>query len=92
MRAAIYARYSSELQSASSAEDQIAICKERVVREDGPRPVSFWMRPSPAPVCFAPATRTCCRSRAQAAAMWWWRRRSIASAATRSMWRPCLSR
>ena len=33
MRAAIYARYSSDLQSASSAEDQIAICKERIARE-----------------------------------------------------------
>src|SRR6478609_1585550 len=33
MRAAIYARYSSDLQSASSAEDQIAICKEQIARE-----------------------------------------------------------
>jgi site-specific DNA recombinase len=33
MRAAIYARYSSDLQSASSAEDQIVICKERIARE-----------------------------------------------------------
>jgi DNA invertase Pin-like site-specific DNA recombinase len=33
MRAVIYARYSSDLQSASSAEDQIAICKQRIARE-----------------------------------------------------------
>ena len=32
-RAAIYARYSSDLQSAASADDQIAICKERIARE-----------------------------------------------------------
>ena len=33
MRAVIYARYSSDLQSAASAEDQVAICKERIARE-----------------------------------------------------------
>ncbi|WP_210494970.1 recombinase family protein [Microvirga antarctica] len=35
MHAAVYARYSSDLQSASSAEDQIAICRERIAREGG---------------------------------------------------------
>jgi DNA invertase Pin-like site-specific DNA recombinase len=29
MRAAIYARYSTDLQSASSIEDQIRLCRER---------------------------------------------------------------
>ncbi len=33
MRAAIYARYSSELQRAASIEDQVRLCKERVERE-----------------------------------------------------------
>ncbi len=35
MRAAIYARYSSDLQSAASIEDQIRICRERVERDGG---------------------------------------------------------
>jgi DNA invertase Pin-like site-specific DNA recombinase len=33
MRAAIYARYSTDLQSASSIEDQIRLCRERVEKE-----------------------------------------------------------
>jgi DNA invertase Pin-like site-specific DNA recombinase len=33
MRAAIYARYSSERQSEASVEDQVRICKERISRE-----------------------------------------------------------
>jgi DNA invertase Pin-like site-specific DNA recombinase len=33
VRAVIYARYSSDFQSASSADDQIAICEERVARK-----------------------------------------------------------
>ncbi|WPY94969.1 recombinase family protein [Limimaricola variabilis] len=33
MRAAIYARYSSDLQSASSIEDQIRLCREVMERE-----------------------------------------------------------
>jgi len=33
MRAAIYARYSTELQSEASIEDQIRICRERALRE-----------------------------------------------------------
>jgi DNA invertase Pin-like site-specific DNA recombinase len=35
MRAAIYARYSTDLQSASSIEDQIRLCRERVEKENG---------------------------------------------------------
>ena len=35
MRAAIYARYSSDLQSAASVEDQIRLCRERVAQESG---------------------------------------------------------
>ncbi len=35
MRAAIYARYSSDLQSAASIEDQIRICRECVERDGG---------------------------------------------------------
>jgi site-specific DNA recombinase len=35
MRAAIYARYSTDLQSASSIEDQIRLCRERVAKENG---------------------------------------------------------
>ena len=35
MRAAIYARYSSDLQSAASIEDQIRLCRERVERDGG---------------------------------------------------------
>ncbi len=33
MRAVIYARYSSDLQSAASIEDQIRVCKERIAKE-----------------------------------------------------------
>ena len=33
MRAVIYARYSSDLQSAASIEDQIRVCRERIERE-----------------------------------------------------------
>jgi DNA invertase Pin-like site-specific DNA recombinase len=33
MRVSIYARYSSDLQRAASIEDQILVCKERLVRE-----------------------------------------------------------
>ena len=33
MRAVIYARYSSDLQSAASIEDQIRVCRERAIRE-----------------------------------------------------------
>ena len=33
MRAAVYARYSTDLQSAASIEDQVRLCKERVARE-----------------------------------------------------------
>ena len=33
MRAAIYARYSSELQSATSIDDQVRVCRERADRE-----------------------------------------------------------
>lgn len=35
MRAAIYARYSSDLQSAASIEDQARLCRERVERDGG---------------------------------------------------------
>jgi DNA invertase Pin-like site-specific DNA recombinase len=35
MRAAIYARYSTDLQSASSIEDQIRLCREGVEKENG---------------------------------------------------------
>ena len=35
MRAAIYARYSTDLQSASSIEDQIRLCREWVEKENG---------------------------------------------------------
>ena len=35
MRAVIYARYSSDLQSAASIEDQIRLCRERVEQENG---------------------------------------------------------
>jgi site-specific DNA recombinase len=34
MRAAIYARYSSDLQNAASIEDQLRLCRERIARED----------------------------------------------------------
>ena len=34
MRAAIYARYSSDLQSEASIEDQIRLCREHAARED----------------------------------------------------------
>ena len=33
MRAVIYARYSTDLQSAASVEDQVRVCKERITRE-----------------------------------------------------------
>ncbi len=33
MRAVIYARYSSDSQSAASIDDQLCLCKERVARE-----------------------------------------------------------
>ncbi len=33
MRAVIYARYSSDLQSEASIDDQIRLCKERAVRD-----------------------------------------------------------
>ena len=33
MRAALYARYSSDLQRAASIEDQIRLCRERISRE-----------------------------------------------------------
>jgi site-specific DNA recombinase len=35
MRVAIYARYSTDLQSASSIEDQVRLCRERVEKENG---------------------------------------------------------
>src|SRR5262249_61243522 len=35
MRAALYARYSTDLQSACSIEDQIRLCRERVEKESG---------------------------------------------------------
>jgi site-specific DNA recombinase len=35
MRVVIYARYSTDLQSASSIEDQIRLCRERVEKENG---------------------------------------------------------
>jgi DNA invertase Pin-like site-specific DNA recombinase len=35
MRAVIYARYSSDLQSMASIEDQIRLCRERVEQENG---------------------------------------------------------
>ena len=35
-RAAIYARYSSDLQSANSIEDQIRLCREWLEREGLP--------------------------------------------------------
>ena len=33
MRAAIYARYSTDLQSASSIDDQVRLCRERLERD-----------------------------------------------------------
>ena len=35
MRAVIYARYSSELQSDASIEDQVRLCRERIASEGG---------------------------------------------------------
>ena len=33
MRAVIYARYSSDLQSEASIEDQVRLCRERIAQE-----------------------------------------------------------
>ena len=33
MRAAIYARFSTDLQSAASIEDQVRVCRERIGQE-----------------------------------------------------------
>ena len=41
MRAVIYARYSSDLQSASSIDDQVRVCRERIQR-DGHQLVSVY--------------------------------------------------
>src|SRR5262245_121575 len=35
MRAVIYARYSSDLQSEASIDDQVRLCRERVEKENG---------------------------------------------------------
>ena len=35
MRAVIYARYSTDLQSAASVDDQVRLCRERVEHENG---------------------------------------------------------
>jgi site-specific DNA recombinase len=35
MRAVIYARYSSDLQSGASIEDQGRLCRERIEQENG---------------------------------------------------------
>ena len=35
MRAAIYARYSSDMQSEASIEDQIRLCRERIEADGG---------------------------------------------------------
>ena len=35
MRAVIYARYSSDLQSPASIEDQVRLCRERIEQENG---------------------------------------------------------
>ena len=33
MRAVIYARYSTDLQSAASVDDQVRLCRERIERD-----------------------------------------------------------
>jgi DNA invertase Pin-like site-specific DNA recombinase len=33
MRAAIYARFSTDLQSAASIDDQVRVCRERIERD-----------------------------------------------------------
>jgi site-specific DNA recombinase len=35
MRAVIYARYSSDIQSPASIEDQVRLCRERIQQENG---------------------------------------------------------
>jgi len=41
MRAVTYARFSTDLQSAASIDDQVRVCRERVVREDDLRAATF---------------------------------------------------
>jgi site-specific DNA recombinase len=42
MRAVIYARFSTDLQSAASIEDQVRICRERI-EQDGHQTVQIYM-------------------------------------------------
>ena len=42
MRAAIYARFSTDLQSAASIDDQVRVCRERI-EQDGHELVQVYM-------------------------------------------------
>ena len=59
MRAVIYARYSTELQSAASVDDQVRVCEERIDRESWELIQVFQDRALSGSTASAPAIRRC---------------------------------
>jgi site-specific DNA recombinase len=59
MRAVIYARYSSDLQSASSIDDQVRLCRERLERDGHELAKVYTDRALQAPHSFDQASSVC---------------------------------
>ena len=83
MRAVIYARYSTDLQSAASIDDQVRLCRERVERDGHELVHVTVIAPSQALRCYGQASSRSCRMQAGESLMPFMRKLSIVSAATR---------
>lgn len=92
MKAAIYARYSSDQQRDESVEDQIAICQAMIAREGWTFAGSYTDRAMQARAISGQATSSYCWTRGRANSISSLPRPSIASAETRSMLQPSSSR
>jgi DNA invertase Pin-like site-specific DNA recombinase len=69
MRAAIYARYSTDLQSASSIDDQVRLCRERIAREKDQLVQVYSDRAISGASLCDPESNRCCRMQLAASLM-----------------------
>lgn len=89
-RAALYARYSSDAQSAASIEDQSRLCREQAGRERWQIVGSYEDAAISGPAPFSvPASKNSCAMRRAARSRSSWPRRWTASAEIRPMSQRC---
>ena len=86
MKAAIYARYSSDLQRAASIEDQVRLCRKRIARERWQLIATYTDRASSGADRLRPGYQKLMEDARAGAFMWSSPRRSTVFRATRRTW------